>query len=67
VVFALLSYSCAVFCFYLFSSVFIGGVYTFSASGSRFVRVSSYFCSLVVHVFPFVIYLFSIKSVISFV
>lgn len=65
IVFAVLSYSCAVFCFYLFSSVFMGRVYSGGFSGSRFCTVSTYFCGLVVHLLPFGLYLLSVKSLFS--
>jgi NADH:ubiquinone oxidoreductase subunit 4 (subunit M) len=64
-VFAALSYSCAVFCFYLFSSAFIGGVYSSGFSGSSFCRVSGYFCGLVIHISPFCLYLLSLNSAFS--
>jgi NADH-quinone oxidoreductase subunit M len=65
VVFAGLRYSCAVFCFYLFSSIFIGSAGPFGLSGSRFCSLSSYFCSLILHILPFCIYLLSVKSLFS--
>jgi len=65
VTFAGLSYSCAVFCFYLFSSVFIGSVGPIRLSGSGFCRVSNYFCSVITHIFPFCVYLMSVKSLFS--
>lgn len=44
VVFGILRYFCAIFCFYLFCSLFLGGVRISTASGTRVVSVGHYFC-----------------------
>jgi hypothetical protein len=63
-VFGVLSYFCAIFSFYLFCSLFLGGSSVTTAGGTRVVSVSHYFCGWVVHLFPFFLYLFSIRSVL---
>lgn len=43
-VFGVLRYFCAIFCFYLFCSLFLGGLRMSTARGTRVVSVGHYFC-----------------------
>lgn len=62
-VFGVLSYFCAIFCFYLFCSLFLGGKRIRTIGGNRVISVGHYFCGWAVHLWPFFMYLFSIRSV----
>lgn len=64
IVFGVLSYFCAIFSFYLFCSLFLGGARTTTAGGTSVVSIRHYFCGWAVHLFPFFLYLFSIRSVL---
>lgn len=44
IAFGILSYFCAIFCFYLFCSLFLGGTSITTAGGTRVVSVGHYFC-----------------------
>lgn len=64
IVFGLMSYFCAIFSFYLFCSLFLGGARITTAGGTSVVSVRHYFCGWAVHLFPFFLYLFSVRSVL---
>lgn len=63
IIFVGLRYYCAVFCVYLFIVMFLGKVGPVFVG--RNLGVGHYFCGLIMHLFPFALFLFAIKGLMA--